>query len=227
MLVPILACLFNCAPSVVVSVEAHATSAPAPGTPVVLIPFDPRVPATEPTYAFLATLVARALAEKGFQPAPSAGEGQALVAIDWRRDAPKVTTRVLASGMQAPGFRGATRGTPQDVRGGIDGDQTLDSANPLIVAPGDPRAQGTTLYPWTIELRGLDPAAIGSAPLWTVTARGDSLSEDPADIAPQVIAASLPFIGTNTARRDIRISASDAAVRTILVGAAKRAGGAQ
>jgi hypothetical protein len=220
-MLPIFACLFSCAPPVVVSVEAQTKSAPAAGTQVVLIPFDPRVPASEPTYAYLVTLVSRALAAKGLQPTPSAGEGHAVVAIDWRRDPPKVTTRVLAAGMQSPGFRSAPRGTPQDVRGGIDGGEPFDSGNPLILSPGDSQAQKTARYPWTIVLRGLDPAAISSAPPWTVTASGDSPSEDPADIAPQVIAASWPFIGTNTARRDVRISAGDAAVKTILADSPK------
>ncbi len=216
MLLPIFACLFSCAPSIVVSVEAHAQSAPAAGTQVVLVPFDPRVPTTEPTYAFLATLVSRALAEKGFEPVPSAGEGHAVVAIEWRRDAPKVTTRVLAAGVEGSGFRTVPRGTPQDIRGGIGGDEG-GAGNSLIGDSGPPRVQKVSLYPWTIELRGLDPAAIGAAPLWTVTASGDSLTEDPADIAPEVIAASLPFIGTNTARKNIRTSASDTAVKAILV----------
>jgi hypothetical protein len=223
MLPPIFVCLFNCAPPVVVSVEASAMSPPTAGAQVVLIPSDPRIPMTDPTFVYLAKIAALALEEKGLHPTPAGGAVRSFVAIGWRRDAPKVTTRVLHRGdsLSPSDLPVGPAGGSQAVRG-LDGTTSLAEAlNPGLRDARQPITQKITRYPWTIELKALDPAGPDATPLWRVSGAGESDSEDPADIAPQIIAASAPFIGVASARKQVRISAGDAAVKAILDGTPK------
>jgi hypothetical protein len=46
-----------------------------------------------------------------------------------------------------------------------------------------------------------------------------------ADVAPELIAASMPLIGSDRARKDVRMSASDATVKSLVVDSSN-AGGA-
>ena len=64
-------------------------------------------------------------------------------------------------------------------------------------------------------MKAIDPAGGGAPPLWKLSVAGDSASEDPADIAPAILAAGMPFVGVSTPPKNIRISASDEAVKAI------------
>ena len=215
MIAPILGCLFACgAAPVAVSVEAHGKSAPAPGAQVVLVPADPRIPPTDPVYVYLTKVVSRALSQKGLRPTTTVAEGDAVVSIGWLQDAPKVITRTLST-MGSGNFGEVPRSQSGGVRG-LAGEPSLADLSTGI-DPAEPKVQKITRYPWTIELKGLDTTGPTPVVLWVVTARADSASDDAADIAPELIAASAPFIGTDNSRKDIKISAGDAAVKSLLV----------
>lgn len=227
MLLPIFACLFNCAPTVVVSVEAHAIAAPVAGTQVLLMPADPRIPSTDPTYAYLSKMLTQVLTKKGLRPVSTAGDAQAVVVIGWRRGDPKVTEHVIDNGYDLPAFdnqQAAIGGTFHDVEGAS---SLADTLNPGIRDAHAPTIMKTTIYPWIIELRGSAQSPASAPPTWTVTmtASTDKPTEDPAGIAPEMVAAGAPFIGSDSKRKDVRISASDAAVKSILEDGAKAASG--
>ncbi len=216
---PIFACLFNC---LLATVESSAREPSRSGAEVVLVPSDSRVPETDPTFAYLSQVVARALQAKGLRPVPSPGEGRTLVAIGWRRDTREVATgasenRYSPSPSDMPlGPRGLPfNGGSQTVRG-VDGSASLaETLNPGLREANRPQERKVIRYRWTIELKALDPAGGGAAPLWNLLVAGDSPSEDPASIAPAILAAGMPFIGSSTPRKDVRISASDDAVQAI------------
>ncbi|HEY4029018.1 MAG TPA: hypothetical protein VGM25_01625 [Caulobacteraceae bacterium] len=220
MLGPIFACLFNCAPAVVVTVESHAKAAPAAGTQVLLRPFDPRISATDPTYLYVAKVVSKALEQKGLKPVQAAGDGLAVVEIEWSQDGAKIVTRTLQAPETGGSFRTPPAGPQGTVYGMGGGPNEAGMASTRDARPGglgtdDSRVQKLTRYPWTIALKGLSPAGPASPPLWTVSASGDSVSQDPADIVPEMIAASLPLLGADSVRKDVRVSASDASVKSI------------
>jgi len=219
MIAPILACLFACgAAPLAVSVEAHGKAAPAPGTEVALVPADPHIPPTDPIYVYLTKVVSRALVQKGLRPTTAAGKSYAVVSIGWLRDAPKVITRTPFT-MDSGKFGEVPRSQSGDVRG-LAGEPSLtDHSTPLD--PPESKVQKITRYPWMIELKGLDTSGSRPVVLWVVTASADSASNDAADIAPQLIAASAPFIGTDNSRKDIKISAGDAAVKSLIMDLAR------
>lgn len=207
-MLPIFACVFGCAPPVIVSVEASATSPPAIGSKVFLEPFDPRIPTSDPNFAFLSKIVDRALMQEGMQPVGTRAESSVVVGIGWRMGAPQVTIRQIRGPVELPTDQ--VRGSS----GSAFGPPPMDQLNPGVRDMRQAITAEIVSYPWTVELKRIDASATMAEPVWRVTLTSVSESKDLASIAPEMIAGSLPFIGQNSAQKTIKVSPSDATVKS-------------
>ena len=217
MLLPILACLFSCGPGpVTVSVEAHGKPPPAPGAQVVLVPADPRIPTSDPTYVYLTKVVSEALTKTGLRPTTAAGADRSILAISigWELDPPKVIVPVAPT-MQNGNFRGVPPGLHPGTLRSTSGETDLSDLG-TGMETAESRSVKITRYPWVLELKGVDQSSSVAKVLWSVTATADGPSNDPSDVAPQLLTAGVPLIGTETRRKTVKLSAGDAAVKALV-----------
>jgi hypothetical protein len=90
----------------------------------------------------------------------------------------------------------------------------MDQLNPGVRDMRQAITAEIVSYPWTVELKRIDASATMAEPVWRVTLTSVSESKDLASIAPEMIAGSLPFIGQNSAQKTIKVSPSDATVKS-------------
>ena len=212
MFAPIFACLIGCGAQVRVAIEAKAGPEARAETHFVLAAGDPNVRPGNPDYILISKAVARALASQGFQEAKTQEPGDVAVVIDWMVSEPKVVARHAGGDIGVPAVRGTPPGQPGHPIGGANNYGSFGFG-----VEGQDR--GELAYTRVLTLKAVDRGAYAIDPMapavWSMTLTSEGDADDVAKFAPQMVAAAMPYIATNTGKAHTVLGAAEDPVRYV------------
>jgi hypothetical protein len=211
MLLPIFACLVGCGRQLSVSVDAAATPEAHSDMRFTMVTDIPHIPLTNPDYVAISKAVARALTTQGFEAAKSADDSNLVVVIDWLVGDPKVHYRHIGAdaAVQVSGAAAGTKGMPA---GGTSNAGSFGFGT-------DPQDGVVVNYLMTFTIKGVDRSAYladpAAKPLWSIVLSADGETDSAGVVAPQMVAAGMPYITQNAGKQKVRLGATQDEVKYV------------